>query len=98
MNMKTCKCCIARPPSTVPLLCGMVQAHGGQDALEDVDNRIVGPDYLRKVPDASFRGATPLPEPKEPSAYEIAKHMLTHLPYCGWCKYCIAGRRPNADH
>ena len=37
-------------------------------------------------------------DPKEPSAAEIAQHMLTHLPYKCWCKYCVAGRRPNAQH
>ena len=39
-----------------------------------------------------------MPEPREPSKKELERHMLTHLPYCRWCKYCIAGRRPNCHH
>ena len=74
----------------------MVQAEGGQLEVEDFDNRIVGIDHLRRVPEASFGGATPLPEPKEPNEHEVARHMLTHLPYCSWCPYCVAGRRPDS--
>ena len=59
---------------------------------------ITGADHTRPVPEANAGRATPMLDPKEPSAAEIAEHTLTHLPYKCWCKYCLAGRRPNAQH
>ena len=42
--------------------------------------------------------ATGLPEVCQPTAAEIAKHSLTHLPYKRWCKFCVAARMLNAPH
>ena len=44
------------------------------------------------------RPAKPLPEVREPSASEIAKHSLTHLPYRRWCRWCTRARMPNFPH
>ena len=40
----------------------------------------------------------PLPEPRLPSAAEVAAHNCTHLPYRSWCPYCVAARRRNSPH
>ena len=106
--MKCCCACSVRPTcvpcSVPPLLCAMVQPEVG-DGAQGADQRdelslgkIVGTDYSMPMPDVRPRGATPLVEPKEPTAAERARHMLTHLPYCLWCPYCIAGRKPNCAH
>ena len=39
-----------------------------------------------------------LPEPRQPTKAEVARHNLTHLPYRSWCPHCLAARRPNAPH
>lgn len=75
-------------------MCGMVPAQGSEDKRE----RIVGPEYGIPMPNVTFGDAIPMPSPKEPNEYKIAKHMLTHLPYCSWCKYSKADRRPNSNH
>ena len=38
------------------------------------------------------------PEPREPSAAEVARHNLTHMPYRSWCPHCVAARRANEPH
>ena len=59
---------------------------------------ITGPDpatgLARTIPGV----AEPMPVPKEPTAAERARHMITHLPYRAWCPYCVGGRRPNTQH
>ena len=42
--------------------------------------------------------AQPVPQPKVPTAAQIAAHNLTHLPYRSWCPHCVAARRPNSHH
>ena len=39
--------------------------------------------------------AIPLPEVPEPSAEEVARHRLTHVPYKRWCRYCAVARMAN---
>ena len=39
-----------------------------------------------------------LPEVQQPSAAEMAKHSLTHLPYRRWCKWCVAAKMLNTPH
>ena len=39
-----------------------------------------------------------LPEPKEMSAAEWARHRVNHLAFHQGCKYCVGGRRPNTHH
>ena len=36
--------------------------------------------------------------PDSPTEEELREHLLTHLPYKGWCEICVACRRPNAPH
>ena len=90
--------CPVRPffSDSMPKLCAMVQPP--EDTSGEPRGAIVGTDYAIPVPEANFGGAKPLVSPKEPTKAEIERHMLTHLPYCSWCKYCIAGRRPNSHH
>ena len=40
----------------------------------------------------------PVPEFPEPSAIEMAKHCLTHLPYRRWCRWCVMARRRGRFH
>ena len=39
-----------------------------------------------------------LASPSQPTPEEVALHWLTHLPYRSWCKWCVAGKRPNSQH
>ena len=59
-----------------------------QDALIDSDD-LFQPDAQRPVP---------LTEVKMPTAQEIARHSLTHLPYRRWCRWCVMSRMPNVAH
>ncbi len=52
----------------------------------------------RMLQSAEGRTARPLTNPRNPTKKEIELHDLTHLPFRGWCKWCIAGRSPNAQH
>ena len=45
--------------------------------------------------DAKVKEAT---EPNLPSAEEIKKHNLTHLPYRNWCSHCVMGRGKEDPH
>ena len=50
------------------------------------------------APHESARPAKPLPEVPEPSPDEVARHMLTHLPFRRWCKWCVMARKLNLPH
>ena len=39
-----------------------------------------------------------MPSPVQPSADEVARHWLTHLPYRNWCRWCVAAKLGNAPH
>ena len=41
------------------------------------------------------RGRT---EPGVPTPEEYRRHMLTHLPYRRWCRYCVMARMRNEAH
>ena len=36
--------------------------------------------------------------PKEPSQEEFDEHMATHIPYRGWCTFCVKGRGRAQPH
>ena len=38
------------------------------------------------------------PEPGTPTAEEDQKHMLTHIPYRRWCRWCVMARARNERH
>ena len=40
----------------------------------------------------------PLTDVKMPSAAEIARHNLDHLPFRRWCIWCRAARTPHPQH
>ena len=94
----SCRCPVRPFPDSVPKLCAMVQPSEIGSGDGHPHTKIVGTDYGIPVPDANLGGAKPLASPKEPTKAENERHMLTHLPYCTWCKYCVAGRRPNSHH
>ena len=41
---------------------------------------------------------TPLASPTSLTPSQMAKHCLTHLPYCASCPICVAAKRPNTQH
>ena len=47
---------------------------------------------------ATQRPPRVIPEPKQPTREEVARHNLTHLPYRNWCPHCLACRRSNNAH
>ena len=59
--------------------------------MDDADGEGCGDQAIAQAP----RG---MPSPCAPTADEVAKHCLTHLPYRSWCKFCVSGKRPNAAH
>jgi hypothetical protein len=36
--------------------------------------------------------------PDTPTAEEIDRHNISHLPYRGWCRHCVLGRGKNTAH
>ena len=47
---------------------------------------------------AVVQPARGMPCPRMPSAAEVEKHNLNHLPYRDWCPHCVAARRRNQPH
>ena len=45
----------------------------------------------------AFRPKTRAP-PKQPSAEEVEKHMVTHLPFRDWCPHCVRGKSGSKPH
>ena len=39
-----------------------------------------------------------LPEPGKPTAAEVAKHNLTHIPSADWCEHCQKGKGKDRGH
>ena len=44
------------------------------------------------------REALAVPDVKEPSPDEAARHNLTHLPFRRWCRWCLMARRAGRPH
>ena len=42
--------------------------------------------------------AKTLPTPISPPTIELEAHNATHIPFRTWCKWCVAGRKPNPHH
>ena len=111
--MNDCSCCHSqflcpvRPHNLDDFLCAICH-----DEDEGVANLNEGPfsahvDSAEKLPEGDImdveddivvQAAAALPQPKVPSAAEVAAHCLTHLPYRSWCPHCVASRRPNTKH
>ncbi len=36
--------------------------------------------------------------PATPTEEEVREHELTHVPYRGWCKHCVAGKAITTPH
>ena len=70
----------------------------GDRLMQESLGRITGTDWESAIARTVPGTAVPLPAPKEPTAAERERHMITHLPYASWCPYCISGRRPNCQH
>ena len=49
-------------------------------------------------PDATAQSAREIPEVYIPTAAEVARHNLTHMPYRSWCRICVACCKPNTPH
>ena len=56
------------------------------------------PDHLPAPDPCPAQEPKPLPDVKMPSAAEIARHSLTHIPYRRWCRWCVMARMPNMGH
>ncbi len=39
-----------------------------------------------------------LPDPKLPTADEVAQHNIDHYPYRNWCRHCVEGRGRGERH
>ena len=68
------------------------------EAFTDTDGLVMDDDAIDLDSDEVIQVAQPLPQPKVPTAAQIAAHNLTHLPYRSWCPHCVAARRPNTHH
>ena len=99
-----CACC--RPVSPITRFRkqpsdGPAGGEGDLDVVDEVvrdedagvENFIVG-----KKPKEETTGVQALKSPREMSPREWAEHLVTHLPYCDSCPFCIAGRCPNRHH
>ena len=62
------------------------------------DEKVPDTDIMELDDDVVVQAAQPLPQPKVPTAAQIAAHNITHLPYRSWCPHCVAARRPNSQH
>ncbi|CAJ1332079.1 unnamed protein product [Effrenium voratum] len=39
-----------------------------------------------------------LSQPRDPSAEDVERHELTHVPFCNWCEACVAGAGRSGQH
>ena len=49
-------------------------------------------------PDEEVAPSKSLTNPSQPTAAELAKHRIDHLPYRSWCKWCVMGRGRGSPH
>ena len=68
------------------------------EAFTDTEGQVKDEDAINLDEDEVIQLAQPLPQPKVPTAAQIAAHNITHLPYRSWCPHCVAARRPNTQH
>ena len=71
---------------------------GHADQSVVVEPHAPGKDAVQGDDDSQALDAKGLPEVPQPSAAEVARHSLTHLPYRRWCKWCVAARMLNVPH
>ena len=55
-------------------------------------------EYIDTDDEEGFLCPPCVPEPKEPSPEDVARHNLTHIPYRSWCPHCVAARKNNQAH
>ena len=68
-----------------------------EDAM--LDDYIYGPDASVAAKDGkSVHKPKLLPAPGEMTEAEFAEHKATHVKYDSRCPFCLAARRPNAQH
>ena len=82
----------ARPCVTQPEPAGSSSEITGLQSVGDVSSSEV------QMSEDEASRPKPWPAPTFPTAAEIEKHSLTHLPCRSWCRFCVMGRRPNAAH
>ena len=51
-----------------------------------------------KARDMDERSAETIPLMEPPSQDEIERHLLSHLPYAGWCSSCVMARGRQDSH
>ena len=91
--MRSGSCLQTRTPvSPIFMIAPVAPGEGGEDVHVPED---VPPP---PAPHAVARQAKPLPEVREPTADEVARHALTHLPYRRWCRWCVRARMANLPH
>ena len=39
-----------------------------------------------------------LPKPLQPTAFEVAEHNISHVPYRSWCEHCVRGKARTSAH
>ena len=80
-----------------PPVCPMVPASSSAESGQDHSGV---PGEVGKGEGVAAGSPVPraLPEVDEPSAQEVAKHCLIHIPYRRWCKWCVAARMANFPH
>ena len=69
----------------------------GVERGEDVKSAF-DPDSVTTEEGDCVRVPRCVPSPKTPAPDVVARHNLTHLPYCAWCPHCVAARRANNPH
>ena len=57
---------------------------GPSGQVEAEDEVIVGTSWKRAV--------------NKPSAEEVRRHMISHVPYRSWCEHCVRGKAKDNPH
>ena len=86
-------CSMPVSPPVCPMVPGSSTADLGQDP-----SKIPGEVWEKKGGASGRPVPRALPEVEEPSAQEVAKHCLTHIPYIRLCMWCVAARMANFPH
>ena len=77
---------------------------GSEPVVEDANNEPQGESVRPEEGQCEIagglmvKGSRQRDAKREPSVKEVEEHMIDHLPYRSWCKFCVRGRCKGKAH
>ena len=90
--------CPVRPLPPENLVDGDRGEVASSDVVADGERRLDVDDEVGESEPKIAQTPKGIPPPPQPSAEEVSRHWLTHLPYRSWCRWCVSAKRCNTPH